>query len=937
MVMATITATAQKVGEQMYIYSNGQPLVGFLPAEIDSITYSCYDEDGIRYDDAVMQVIHTPDSIYRIPINDVDSVSFVRPSTIYKSGVIVLEGEIRQYIIDSDGFNLTLSANTPSRLVPKVGDRLATMEPDDQFPHYFAGEVRSVTTANGSIEVTCETLEFEDVVEQYANIVYAASEGDGGEQSPAKASTSNKAGIPWTTMYLPPINDSREFDVKFEEIPGLRDVEPDISFGMGYDYSIVPTARVRLTWFIRGGLYINAMMIIDNTISWSHHVCGTFGINKEESLLPVGIETPIPSTPFVFYADFGWFANMSGSLVWQGSTSRTTRTTCSFVYDRNNPENNTASRFNKILSTQESEDRKLYGDVTAEAGIWGELGLGFVRKAVVKVGARVELGLSASAKNLRLWNGIREASESSQFYDNIKDMEAGISLFGRIMGVWGIVEGLPIGISGNFLKREREIGTPLKFRLVPSFSDLKANRINKKSTTVATSAAVGQTILLPVNIGFTAVDKDEKRISTDWVPQTYSLLNMPPNASLDLKNIPLLGKYRVKPMVMLLGHEVMASPEVEVSTDIPVKITEFEQTGSHYQMDGYSHDGRTYDYKYDVAVTVELSDAEGVEDWGYVYKDPYGNLAHISLKNYGSPYTDTRYVYYRNDSKSTVTLYEYVKYEGEEDYVYGEPKDYDVQHSINNYQVVTLEASDIKDVSAQLNGRIIILNPELDTSECGFLYNTTGNLSSTTGIKVSAIRQSDGSLERELNNLSKNETYFFCAYIYADGKYKYGETKSFKTKDKDTEESYLTCPDDHHPHWIDLGLPSGTLWRCCNEGASKPEDFGGYYHFGAVSSAPSLDQIKELLNNCSNSWTRMNGVNGRIFTGPSGGTIFLPAAGDVWDGVFYYVGSSGYYWSSTPIDEDSAYDLYFDFYGADWHSSRWYYDLSYERPVRPVR
>ena len=65
----------------------------------------------------------------------------------------------------------------------------------------------------------------------------------------------------------------------------------------------------------------------------------------------------------------------------------------------------------------------------------------------------------------------------------------------------------------------------------------------------------------------------------------------------------------------------------------------------------------------------------------------------------------------------------------------------------------------------------------------------------------------------------------------------------------DTPPSYLTCPDDHHPHMIDLGLPSGTKWACCNEGASKPEDFGGYYQFGEVSSAPSLDQIKELVNN----------------------------------------------------------------------------------------
>ena len=44
----------------------------------------------------------------------------------------------------------------------------------------------------------------------------------------------------------------------------------------------------------------------------------------------------------------------------------------------------------------------------------------------------------------------------------------------------------------------------------------------------------------------------------------------------------------------------------------------------------------------------------------------------------------------------------------------------------------------------------------------------------------------------------------------------------------DTSQSFLSCPDSHHPHMIDLGLPSGTKWACCNVGATKPEEYGGY-------------------------------------------------------------------------------------------------------------
>ena len=40
------------------------------------------------------------------------------------------------------------------------------------------------------------------------------------------------------------------------------------------------------------------------------------------------------------------------------------------------------------------------------------------------------------------------------------------------------------------------------------------------------------------------------------------------------------------------------------------------------------------------------------------------------------------------------------------------------------------------------------------------------------------------------------------------------------------------CPDTNHPHMIDLGLPSGKKWSCCNAGASSPDKMGNYYSWG---------------------------------------------------------------------------------------------------------
>ena len=144
----------------------------------------------------------------------------------------------------------------------------------------------------------------------------------------------------------------------------------------------------------------------------------------------------------------------------------------------------------------------------------------------------------------------------------------------------------------------------------------------------------------------------------------------------------------------------------------------------------------------------------------------------------------------------------------------------------------------------------------------------------------------------------------------------------------------ITCPDGNHPHAIDLGLPSGTLWQCCNEGASTPEEYGGYYLFGQIASAPSLEQIMELLNYTTSVWVRQNGVNGRKFIGVNGATIFLPAAGSIWNGVLCDEGSGGYYWSAVPLDGDYACELFFFPDNVNWGSYDYY--PSYSNPVRPV-
>ena len=191
--------------------------------------------------------------------------------------------------------------------------------------------------------------------------------------------------------------------------------------------------------------------------------------------------------------------------------------------------------------------------------------------------------------------------------------------------------------------------------------------------------------------------------------------------------------------------------------------------------------------------------------------------------------------------------------------------------------------------------------------------------------------------------------------------------------------------------YVDLGLPSGTLWATCNVGANSPEQYGDYFAWGETAPKevytwttykwcngtnntltkyctnsscgyngfvdnktelepsddaacayypdgcmPSVEQIQELCDCCTWQWTEMNGVNGQLVTGPNGATMFLPAAGYRYDNQLKNVGSSCYYWSRTIFPNYPyyyAFRLYFTSELVDWGIISRMYGF----PVRAVR
>ncbi len=207
------------------------------------------------------------------------------------------------------------------------------------------------------------------------------------------------------------------------------------------------------------------------------------------------------------------------------------------------------------------------------------------------------------------------------------------------------------------------------------------------------------------------------------------------------------------------------------------------------------------------------------------------------------------------------------------------------------------------------------------------------------------------------------------------------------------EETNEEITDTHE--WVDLGLPSGTLWATCNVGASSPEEYGDYFAWGetepkseyswstykyfkspediitkyctsnddgrvdskteleAMDDAatvnwdsgwqmPSREQCDELINSSYTitTWTALNGVFGRKITSRSNGkSIFLPAAGCCNGDSLLVASSEGYYWSRSLCTSTNynkyAYSLNFSSDGIDVQKYVWI--RSYGRSVRPVR
>lgn len=306
-----------------------------------------------------------------------------------------------------------------------------------------------------------------------------------------------------------------------------------------------------------------------------------------------------------------------------------------------------------------------------------------------------------------------------------------------------------------------------------------------------------------------------------------------------------------------------------------------------------------------------------------------------------------------------------------------------VPQTVEPYEIgiQTLDAANVGSESATIN--VSCTGWEQYGAKCGVEYWSNANnhlyksvTPDETNSEVDAATGTNRTMRIELNHLNPDTEYNYRTYIDMEGAYIYSdEIKTFRTE-PGTASVVSLCPDDNHPHMVDLGLPSGLKWACCNVGASAPVDYGGYYAWGELDDdtecswasykygsdendciriatnisgtsydvarvkwgspwrMPTYADVKELKDYTIAEWVVQDGMGGRKFTGNNGNAIFLPAAGNRSDGVMNVVGEYGDYWiaNERTAYPGHAYGLYF----SETRMGTWRYLRYLGRSVRPI-
>lgn len=280
--------------------------------------------------------------------------------------------------------------------------------------------------------------------------------------------------------------------------------------------------------------------------------------------------------------------------------------------------------------------------------------------------------------------------------------------------------------------------------------------------------------------------------------------------------------------------------------------------------------------------------------------------------------------------------------------------------------VTTVTVSEITYNTAVVSAEVLT-DGGADVIERGFMWNKTdAGDNNTERVKVG---EGLGTYSFKLLGLQEVTSYNVVAYAVNSKGEVVSEPVIFTTEANDEVIEY---------EYVDLGLPSGVKWAMHNVGTTYPEGHGDHFAWGEIEPKatyesgncssyyqdlgdisgnplydaaaakwgngwrmPTLEEMYELTQECTWTWVEDNGIVGyKVTSKTNGNHIFLPAAGfrvndQLLDKDFF-----GYYWMSTPYEEEGAEPTLNKACFLDMCSYQFYCNWSLRRngmTIRPVK
>lgn len=280
--------------------------------------------------------------------------------------------------------------------------------------------------------------------------------------------------------------------------------------------------------------------------------------------------------------------------------------------------------------------------------------------------------------------------------------------------------------------------------------------------------------------------------------------------------------------------------------------------------------------------------------------------------------------------------------------------------------VTTVTVSEITYNTAVVSAEVLA-DGGADVTERGFMWNKLdAGDNNSERVKVG---EGLGTYSFKLLGLQEVTSYNVVAYAINSKGEIVSEPVVFTTEANDEVIEY---------EYVDLGLPSGVKWAMHNVGTSYPEGHGDHFAWGEIEPKatyesgncssynqdlgdisgnplydaaaakwgngwrmPTLEEMYELTQECTWTWVEDNGIVGyKVTSKTNGNHIFLPAAGFRVNDQLIDEDFFGYYWMSTPYEEEGTEPTLNKACFLDMCSYQFYCNWSLRRngmTIRPVK